>query len=77
MTFGHARQPASWRKIILLNRSALLAAWPRHFPRHSFCDLRLIRSPLNRADSYWEGEDWKRAARAYHEERKSKKGYPR
>jgi hypothetical protein len=61
---------ASWRKAILLNRSALIAAWPQHFPQHDFHTLRLIRSPLDRADSYWEGEDWKRAARAYHEDRK-------
>jgi hypothetical protein len=65
---------AHWRKAILLNRSVLLAAWPRHFPRHDFATLRLSRSPLDRADSYWEGEDWKRAARAYHAERKSKYG---
>jgi len=61
---------ASWRKAILLNRSALLAAWPQRFPQHDFGTLRLIRLPLNRADFYWEGEDWKRAARAYHEDRK-------
>ena len=61
---------AHWRKAILLNRSVLLAAWPRHFPRHDFATLRLSRSPLDRADSYWEGEDWKRAARRYHEDRK-------
>jgi hypothetical protein len=61
---------ASWRKCLLLNRSALLSAWLRHFPRHDFHTLRLSRS-LNRADSYWEGEDWKRAARAYHAERKA------
>jgi hypothetical protein len=60
----------SWRKTILLNRSVLLAAWPQHFPRHDLMTLRLIRSPLNRADSYWEGEDWKRAARRYHEDRR-------
>jgi pyocin large subunit-like protein len=59
---------ASWRKAILLNRSVLLSAWPRYFPRHSFSDLHLIRSP-NPADSYWDGEDWKRAARQYHQER--------
>jgi hypothetical protein len=64
----------AWRKCLLLNRSAMLSAWPRYFPQHSFCDLRLIRAPLNRADSYWDGEDWKRAARAYHEERKRSPG---
>jgi hypothetical protein len=61
---------ASWRKAILLNRSALMTAWSRHFPRHDFATLRLSRSPLDRAESYWKGEDWKRAARAYHEDRK-------
>jgi hypothetical protein len=61
---------ASWRKCLLLNRSALLTAWPQHFPRHDLMTLHLVRSPLNRADFYWEGEDWKRAARAYHEDRK-------
>jgi hypothetical protein len=64
------RSSSSWRKTILLNRSALLSAWPQHFPRHDLMTLRLIRSPLDRADSYWEGEDWKRAARSYHEDRK-------
>jgi len=60
---------ASWRKCLLLNRSALLSVWPRHFPKHSFADLRLI-APLNPADSHWEGEGWKRAARSYHENRR-------
>jgi hypothetical protein len=59
----------SWRKVILLNRSALLSAWPRHFPQHSFYDLHLI-APIDRANSYWDGESWKRAAEAYHADRK-------
>jgi hypothetical protein len=63
---------ASWRKCLLLNRSALLSAWGRHFPVHDFHTLRLSRSPLNPADSYWNGDDWKRAARAYHEDRREK-----
>jgi hypothetical protein len=69
MSRGHAMTSASWRKTILLNRSALIAAWGRHFPRHSFYDLHLI-SPLNRADSHWDGQDWKRVARAYHADRR-------
>jgi hypothetical protein len=56
---------ASWRKAVLLNRAALLAAWPQHFPRHDLMTLRLIRSPLD-----WDEEAWARAARAYHEDRK-------
>jgi hypothetical protein len=59
----------SWRKAILLNRSVLLAVWPRHFPKHSFYDLHLI-SPIERANSYWDGDDWKRAARSYHDDRR-------
>ena len=54
----------SWRKTILLNRSALLAAWGRHFPHHDFATLRPIRSPLD-----WD-EGWARAARSYHQDRK-------
>jgi hypothetical protein len=69
-TFGGCNPPpaVSWRKAILLNRSALLCAWPRHFPHHNFSDLRLISS--NPADSYWDGQSWKRAAQAYHQERR-------
>jgi hypothetical protein len=68
LSFGNSFPPASvsWRKAILLNRSALLSAWPRHFPRHSFADLRLI----NPADAYWAGESWSRAAQSYHADRK-------
>ena len=60
---------ASWRKAILLNCSALLSAWPRHFPAHDFHTRRLSRSPLD-----WDEEAWARAARAYHEERKRSPG---
>lgn len=67
-----ARRSISWRKTLLLHRSDMLEAWCRHFPRHSFVDLHLIRSPLD-----WDEEAWARAARAYHQERKSKKGNPR
>ena len=55
----------SWRKTILLNRSALLTAWCRYFPQHDFATLRLIRSPLD-----WDDEAWARAARSYHADRK-------
>jgi hypothetical protein len=65
-TFSGCNPPA--RKAILLNRSALISAWPRYFPHHNFSDLRLI-SP-NPADAYWDGDDWKRAALAYHQERR-------
>jgi hypothetical protein len=59
---------ASWRKSILLNRSVVISAFGRAFPHHNFSDLRLISS--NPAESYWDGDDWKRAARSYAEDRK-------
>jgi hypothetical protein len=65
---------AHWRKCLLLNRSALLSAWPRHFPQHDFVSPRMIRPPPSRADTYWEGESWKRAAAAYHEARRANGG---
>ena len=55
----------AWRKCLLLNRSALLTAWPRYFPKHDLMTLRLIRSPLD-----WDEEAWARAAREYHRERR-------
>jgi hypothetical protein len=60
---------SSFRRSVLQHRIALAAIWPLAFPKHEFMSLRLI-SPLNRADSHWDGQDWKRAARAYHAERK-------
>jgi hypothetical protein len=52
------------RKAMLLNRSALLAAWPRHFPEHEFLTLRPLQS--------WPSpeEAWAESARAYHRDRK-------
>jgi hypothetical protein len=52
------------RKRLLHRRIELESQWQQLFPRHSFSDLRLIRSPLD-----WDEEAWGRAARAYHEER--------
>jgi hypothetical protein len=67
---------AAWRKIVLRQRASLLSAWPWHFPRHDFVSLRLIQPPPSRADSYWDGESWARAAAAYHEERKRNSKVP-
>jgi hypothetical protein len=60
--------PPAWRKCLLLNRSALLSAWPRLFPQHDFMSLRLVQAePI----ISWENEEaWRRAAREYHRERK-------
>jgi hypothetical protein len=41
------RSAISWRKIILLNHSALSMAWDRMFPKHDFGTGRLARYPLD------------------------------
>jgi hypothetical protein len=69
-TFGLERRSASWRKTILLNRSVLLAAWGRHFPRHDFATLRLIVSSPDPIIPWPNEEAWARSARAYHEDRR-------
>jgi hypothetical protein len=61
---------AAARKAILLNRSALLSAWPRYFPQHSFSDLRLIGSQAAPIIPWPNEEAWARAARAYHQDRR-------
>jgi hypothetical protein len=53
------------RKRLLRRRIEFEIQWQQLFRRHSFSDLRLIRSPLD-----WDEEAWGRAARAYHQERK-------
>jgi hypothetical protein len=65
-----ARCAVSWRKILLLNRSALLSAWPRHFPRHDFTTLRLVRSWPDPITPWPNEEAWAESAREYHKNRK-------
>jgi len=43
--------------------------WNEHFPHHDFVTLQLKRPAQNKAELYWEGESWKKAARWYHENR--------
>ena len=64
-TRPHVSPEAFWRKQLVLRRGALEVQWHQAFPRHSFSDLRLIRSPLD-----WDEDAWARAARAYHADRK-------
>jgi hypothetical protein len=61
----------SLRKTILLHRSALLSAWPRHFPKHDFMTLRLVQAaPI----IPWANEAaWAESARNYHRDRKQMK----
>jgi hypothetical protein len=73
MTFHDARSSPNWRKIILLNRAALLRAWGAAFPSHCFITLRL---PNGKHASHlpprgWD-EHWTAAAHAYAEERRKK-----
>jgi hypothetical protein len=76
--FGYARQSAiSWRKLLLQRWAGLSHVtqsfhqlWNEHFPHHDALTLQLKQPVRSKAESYWEGESWKKAARAYHEERK-------
>jgi hypothetical protein len=61
---------ASWRKAILLNRSALLSTWSRYFPQHNFANLRLSRSLPDPIIPWPNEEAWAESARRYHQERK-------
>jgi hypothetical protein len=45
------RSAVSWRKILLLKRSALFAAWDRVFPGHDIVSLRLKRNESD--DEFW------------------------
>jgi hypothetical protein len=69
LTVQPARQPPTvfWRKQLVHRRIALEIQWRQLFPRHSFSDLRLIRSPIAAPPGWDEG--WSQAAREYHEER--------
>jgi hypothetical protein len=67
----HYRSSVSWRKFLLLNRAALLRAWPAHFPLYDFSTLRLI-SPTSLVPPAGWDEHWSASARKYHEERRRK-----
>jgi hypothetical protein len=60
---------ASWRKSILLNRSAVISAFGRAFPRHDFATLRLTQANGKHV-SHWDEAAWAESARRYHEDRK-------
>jgi hypothetical protein len=53
-TRPHVSPEAFWRKQLVLRRSVLEVQWHQAFPRHSFSDLRLIRSP----SPDWAAEAW-------------------
>ena len=53
-TRPHVSPEAFWRKQLILRRSVIEVQWHQAFPRHSFSDLRLIRSP----SPNWATEAW-------------------
>jgi hypothetical protein len=68
-----------WRKLLLRRQwelsficESFAGMWSQHFPHHDVLTLRLERRPQSRAESYWDAESWKRAARWYHENRQGR-----
>jgi hypothetical protein len=68
----------AWRKLLLRRREQLLQRselfeqlWHEAFPVHCILTLR-YEPPSSRAETYWLGPSWKRAARAYHAERRGR-----
>jgi len=69
--------PVRWRKLLLRRRQEITLIsqsfeklWNEHFPRHDFVTLQLKHPAQNKAELYWQNESRKKAARAYHTERK-------
>jgi len=63
-----------WRKLLLRRRAelsfvchAFAELWQEHFPQHDPVTLQLNRLAQSKAESYWDGESWEKAARWYHE----------
>ena len=77
VTAGSARIP--WRKLLLRRRQEQSFAnqsfeklWKQYFPQHDPVTLQLKRPAQSKAESYWEGESWKKAARWYHVNRQGR-----
>jgi hypothetical protein len=71
--------PVRWRKLLLRRRQEITLVsqsfeklWNEHFPRHDFVTLQLKHPAQNKAELYWQGESWKKAARWYHENRQGR-----
>src|SRR5262245_52599945 len=78
-TVAAGRARIRWRKLLLRRRQEQSFAkqsfkklWKQYFPQHDPVTLRLKRPAQSKAESYWEGESWKAAARWYHEQRRSR-----
>ena len=68
-----------WRKLLLRRRAALSLVsqsfqklWHEHFPNHDHLTLQYKRPARSKAESYWDDESWKAAARWYHENRRGR-----
>jgi hypothetical protein len=68
-----------WRKLLLRRRQEMTfisqsfeRLWNEHFPHHDFVTLQLKRPAQNKAELYWEGKSWKKAARWYHVNRQGR-----
>jgi hypothetical protein len=68
-----------WRKLLLWRRRELSFVcesfeklWKQYFPQHDPVTLQLKRTAHSKAESYWDGESWKKAARWYHENRQGR-----
>src|SRR5262249_3893659 len=72
-TPGISGSAARWRKLLLWRRQELSFVsqsfeklWKQYFPQHDPETLRLKRPARSKAESYWEGESRRKAARWYH-----------
>jgi hypothetical protein len=68
-----------WRKLLLRRRQELsfpnksfARLWKRYFPLHDPVTLQRNRPAQSKAESYWQGESWKKAAHWYHENRQGR-----
>lgn len=66
-----------WRKLLLRRRAELSflcesfeKLWIEYFHQHDRVTLELKRPAQSKVESYWQGESWKKLARAYHTEHK-------
>jgi hypothetical protein len=60
-----------WQEMTFISQS-FEKLWNEHFPDHDFVTLQLKRRAQNKAELYWEGESWKKAARWYHVNRQGR-----
>jgi hypothetical protein len=76
---GSTNSVILWRKLLLQRRQRLTFIcrsfenlWEWYFPRHDCATLQ-FKCPLqSKAESYWQCETWKEAARWYHENRQGR-----